>query len=162
MLSPTTASSSASSSTAAAAASSSSSPAASSASACRRRRRLRFPSTGRLTLSSARRPGGGAGDAGDEWEVMVREPGDTYDAGWGGPWLRDSVVRFKHVVTGQYLFSHRKQVRALCSRRENSGGPPPPPTGCRTDWVSVLLGQFNNGPVDGMSEITCSPRADDR
>jgi dolichyl-phosphate-mannose--protein O-mannosyl transferase len=72
----------------------------------------------------------GNGDGGDVWELMVREKGDVYAAGWGGPWLRDSIVRFKHVVTGQYLFSHRKQ--------------------------------FNNGPVDGMNEITCSPRADDR
>lgn len=72
----------------------------------------------------------GVGDAGDVWELLVREKGDVYAAGWGGPWLRDSVVRFKHVVTGQYLFSHRKT--------------------------------FNNGPVNGMNEITGSPRADDR
>merc|ERR1711871_598473 len=72
----------------------------------------------------------GEGDAGDVWELMVREKGDVYSAGWGGPWMRDSIVRFKHVTTGQYLFSHRKT--------------------------------FNNGPVDGMNEITCSPRADDR
>ena len=63
-------------------------------------------------------------------QLMVREKGDVYAAGWGGPWLRDSIVRFKHVATGQYLFSHRKQ--------------------------------FNNGPVNGMNEIVCSPRADDR
>lgn len=73
---------------------------------------------------------GGNGDAGDEWEVMVRESGDAYGAGWGGPWLRESMVRFKHVVTGQYLFSHRKQ--------------------------------FTNGPVEGMSEVACVGRADDR
>jgi hypothetical protein len=72
----------------------------------------------------------GVGDPGDEWILQVREKGDAYSAGWGGPWLRDSIVRFKHVVTGQYLFSHRKQ--------------------------------FNNGPVQGHNEITCSPRADDR
>ena len=72
----------------------------------------------------------GVGDAGDVWELMVREKGDVYAAGWGGPWLRDSTVRFKHVVTGQYLFSHRKT--------------------------------FNNGPVDGMNEVTGSPRADVR
>ena len=50
----------------------------------------------------------GEGDEGDVWELMVREKGDVYSAGWGGPWLRDSIVRFKHVATGQYLFSHRK------------------------------------------------------
>lgn len=72
----------------------------------------------------------GDGDVGDDWELMVREKGDAYDAGWGGPWMRDSIVRLKHVVTGQYLFSHRKQ--------------------------------FNNGPVEGHTEVTCSPRADDR
>ena len=43
---------------------------------------------------------------------MVREQGDTYEAGWGGPWLRDSLVRFKHVVTGQYLFRSARINRA--------------------------------------------------
>ena len=72
----------------------------------------------------------GVGDEGDVWELQVRERGDVYSAGWGGPWMRDSIIRLKHVITGQYLFSHRKK--------------------------------FNNGPVEGHNEITCSPRADDR
>ena len=64
----------------------------------------------------------GEGDAGDDWELMVREKGDVYDAGWGGPWMRDSIFRLKHVVTGQYLFSHRKSfnngpVEGTCTSR---------------------------------------------